>query len=126
MPWRICCYYFLPNTVSKKDEKQINMIADNLNVRLNVLIMLCFLQMYIFRMEWYFISFQKVTKPLSFHFTVLSGQLWEVLDQCGREMSVGLNMLILFMMKQAMSLALEWYELQCSQVAANLLLLNLK
>lgn len=102
------------------------MIADNLNVRLNVLIMLCFLQMYIFRMEWYFISFQKVTKPLSFHFTVLSGQLWEVLDQCGREMSVGLNMLILFMMKQAMSLALEWYELQCSQVAANLLLLNLK
>ena len=118
-------FYRIPS-VKKKEEKQINMIADNLNVRLNVLIMLCFLQMYIFRMEWYFISFQKVTKPLSFHFTVLSGQLWEVLDQCGREMCVGLNMLILFMMKQAMSLALEWYELQYSQVAANLLLLNLK
>ena len=126
MPWRICSYDFLPNTISKKDKKQINMIADDLNARINVLIMKCFLQMYIFRMEWYFISFQKVTKPLSFHFTVLSGQLWEVLDQCGREMCVGWNMLILFMMKQAMSLALEWYELQYSQVAANLLLLNLK
>ena len=49
------------------------------------------------------------------------GPVWER-DVCWLEYAD----IIHDLMRQAMSLALEWYELQYSQVAANLLLLNFK